>query len=251
MTEKDAQMTNNADTIEAYQRDGVVRLEKFFSAELVAEVRAELERYMRDDLSSKPADARSLEPDGKTVRNLWRLEQHNDYFRQLAASEWITFLVAELVGGEPVLAAVETFNKPARVGSAVPYHQDNAYFCQTPPDMLTLWVAIDPVTTENGAVYFIKGSHKSGLLPTKPSGVTGNSIGLAEPPTISETEQFCATLAPGDATIHHCEVIHHSDPNRTEQSRLALLFVFRGAHTEVDPKLQAIYSVAQAATPPA
>ena len=238
-------------TIEAYQRDGIVRLRGFFSPEIVAAVRAELERYIRDDLPSKPADARSLEPDGETVRNLWRLEQHNDYFRELAASELITSLAADFVGGEPVLAAVETFNKPARVGSAVPYHQDNAYFCRTPPDMLTLWVAIDPVTTANGAIYFIKGSHKSGLLPTKPSGVTGNSIGLADPPAVLRSEQFCATLEPGDATIHHCEVIHHSDPNRTDQPRLGLLFVFRGAHSAVDPKLRAVYSAAQSATPPA
>jgi phytanoyl-CoA hydroxylase len=244
-------MNQHAKAIEDYQRDGVVRLRGFFSKELVADVRTELERYMRDDLPSKSADARSLEPDGETVRNLWRLEQHSDYFRDLAASELITSLMPELVGGEPVLAAVETFNKPARVGSAVPYHQDNAYFCRTPPDMLTLWVAIDPVTTENGPVYFIKGSHKSGLLPTKPSGVTGNSIGLAEPPAIPKSEQFCATLEPGDATIHHCEVIHHSDPNRTDQSRLGLLFVFRGAHTEVDLKLRAVYSAAQTVTPPA
>lgn len=150
-----------------------------------------------------------------------------------------------------MLTGVETFSKPARVGSGVPYHQDNAYFCQTPPDMLTFWVAIDPVTVENGAVYFIKGSHKLDLLPTKPSGVTGNSIGLAEPPAAPRSEQFCAPLDPGDATIHHCEIIHHSDPNHTDQSRLGLLFVFRGSHTRTDDRLKETYSVAVTATPPA
>ena len=233
-----------------YFRDGVVRLRGLFSEQQVAEIRAELERYMRDDLPSKPNDACSLEADGTTIRNLWRLEQHSDFFRELACSATITSLVTPLVGGDPLLAAVETFNKPARVGSGVPYHQDNAYFCRTPPDMLTVWVAIDPVTIENGAVYFIKGSHKSGLLATKPSGVTGNSIGLAEPPTTPRADQFCATLEPGDATIHHCEVIHHSDPNLTDQPRLGLLFVFRGAHTEIDPKLRAVYTAAQTVTPP-
>jgi len=58
-------------------------------------------------------------------------------------------------------------------------------------------------------------------------------------------------LAPGDATIHHCEVIHHSDPNRTDQPRLGLLFVYRGDHTETDPKLKAAYTEAVTATPPA
>lgn len=234
-----------------YERDGVVRLQEFFPAETLQEIRAALERYMRDELPSNPDDARTMEADGRTVRNLWRLEQHSEFFGELARRKDITSLMGKLVNGEPELAAVETFNKPARVGSGVPYHQDNAYFCRTPADMLTLWIAIDPVTVENGAVCFIKGSHKGGLLPSVPSGVTGNSIGLAEPPAVQLSEQFQATLAPGDATIHHCEVIHHSAPNLSDQSRLGLLFVFRGAHTKINRRLRAVYDEARTATPPA
>ncbi len=234
-----------------YERDGVVRIREFFELPKVDEIRRELDRYIRDDLSSKPADARTLEADGKTIRNLWRLHLHNEYFRNLGQHQEIIDLIAGLVHGEPVLEGIETFNKPARVGSGVPYHQDNAYFCQTPPDMLTLWVAIDPVTVENGAVYFIKGSHKLGMLSTQPSGVTGNSIGLATTPETPKSEQFCATLQPGDATIHHCQIVHHSDPNPTDQSRLGLLFVYRGAHTQTDPKLKTVYTEAVTATPPA
>jgi ectoine hydroxylase-related dioxygenase (phytanoyl-CoA dioxygenase family) len=244
-------MNEHHQIMQDYERDGVVRIREFFTADTVAEIRAELERYIRDDLPSKPADARTLEADGKTFRNLWRLHLHNEYFRELGQRRDITDLIAGLVRGEPVLEGVETFNKPARIGSGVPYHQDNAYFCQTPPDMLTLWVAIDTVTVENGAVYFIKGSHKLGILSTKPSGVTGNSIGLAEVPDIPKSEQFCATLDPGDATIHHCEIIHHSDLNHTDQSRLGLLFVYRGSHTTTDDRLKAAYREAVTATPPA
>ncbi|NOY40739.1 MAG: phytanoyl-CoA dioxygenase family protein [Planctomycetes bacterium] len=234
-----------------YCRDGVVRIREFFPPELVDEIRAELERYICDDLDSKPADARTLEADGKTIRNLWRLQLHNDYFRKLGQRPEILQLVGKLVEGEALLTGVETFNKPARIGSGVPYHQDNAYFCQSPPDMLTVWIAIDPVTVENGAVYFITGTHQQGMLPTKESGVTGNSIGMADLPETPKSEQFCATLNPGDATIHHCNVVHHSDPNSTDQSRLGLLLVYRGTHTETDPQLMASYTEAVTATPPA
>jgi phytanoyl-CoA hydroxylase len=244
-------MSDQSQLFDDYQRDGVVRIREFFSADTVTEIRAELDRYIREDLPSKPNDARTLEADGKTIRNLWRLEQHNEYFKELGQRREMTELIAALVQGAPVLTGVETFSKPARIGSGVPYHQDNAYFCQTPPDMLTVWVAIDSVTVENGSVYFIKGSHKSGLLPSKPSGVTGNSIGLAVMPDIPQSEQFCATLVPGDATIHHCEVIHHSNPNLTEHSRLGLLFVYRGTHTQTDAALQATYAQSVTATPPA
>lgn len=234
-----------------YERDGVILIRGFLSADEVTVVRTELDRYMRDDLASRPLDARTLEKDGKTVRNLWRLEQHDDFFRALGEREDIKANIAPLVHGEPVLCGVETFNKPARVGSGVPYHQDNAYFCQTPPDMLTVWIAIDAVTEANGPVFFVKGSHQGGMLPTKPSGVRGNSIGMAEPPAVPLDEQFRGLLEPGDATLHHCQTIHHSAPNTTGHSRLGLLLVYRGSHTQTDPQLKEAYATAVTATPPA
>lgn len=234
-----------------YERDGVIRVPGFLTPDEVAAVRAELDRYIRDDLPGRPADARTFEKDEQTVRNLWRLEQHNAFFRALGERSDIKALVAPLVHGEPVLAGVETFNKPARIGSGVPQHQDNAYFCQTPPDMLTVWIAIDPVTEANGPVYFIKGSHRAGMRPTRPSGVRGNSIGLADPEAAPPGMEFCGLLAPGDATIHHCETIHHSAPNTTGHSRLGLLLVYRGSHTRADPRLKEAYTTAVTATPPA
>jgi phytanoyl-CoA hydroxylase len=243
--------TDTEQLLQAYKRDGVVRIREFLSAAEVDRIRAEIDRYIREDLDSKPADAATREADGITVRNLWRLEQHNAFLREIAERPSIRNLIAPLAGGLPILEGIETFNKPARVGSGVPYHQDNAYFCQTPPDMLTLWIAIDPVTESNGPIYFVKGSHLDGVLPTKPSHVRGNSIGMAEPSSVPLEEQYCGLLNPGDATVHHCNTIHHSAPNTTDQSRLGLLLVFRGAHTELDPKLQATYAVASRLTPPA
>lgn len=234
-----------------YERDGVVLIRQFLSQAEVSAVRAELERYIRDDLASLPVNARTLEKDEKTVRNLWRLEEHNKFFRDLGERADIRAFVAPLVHGDPVLCGVETFNKPARLGSGVPCHQDNAYFCQTPPDMLTVWIAIDAVTEANGPVFFVKGSHRQGMQPTAPSGVRGNSIGMATPTRVPLDEQFCGLLQPGDATVHHCETIHHSAPNTTGHSRLGLLLVYRGSHTQTDPALKEAYAAAVAATPPA
>ena len=236
--------------LEDYERDGVALVRGFLSPEEAGKIREELDRYVREDLASKPADARTLEVDERTVRNLWRLEAHNEFFREFGAREDLRALIRPLVKGEPVLAGVETFNKPARIGSGVPPHQDNAYFCQTPPDMLTVWIAIDAVTEANGPVTYVKGSHRLGPLPTKPSGVRGNSIGLGEMPEVGEGDRFIALLGPGDATIHHCDTIHYSAPNTTDHARLGFLLVFRGTHTTTDPRLKATYSAAAAATPP-
>ena len=126
----------------AYDRDGVIRIRGFFDSKLITEIRGEIERYTREILPLQEMPDCTLEADGSTIRNLWRLEKHSNYFRRLAGRRDLRLVVRKLGQGDPVLVAVETFNKPANVGSSVPYHQDNAYFCQSPPDVVTVWIAI-------------------------------------------------------------------------------------------------------------
>ncbi len=238
------------ESIRQYETDGCVRIRGFFDAPMLAAVRRELSRYMSVMVPVLPPDDRTLEADGKTVRNLWRMERHDPYFDQLARDPRLLPFAAKLVRGEPVLMAVETFNKPARIGSGVPPHQDNAYFCQAPPDVATIWIAIDAVTEANGPVFYLKGSHRQGTMPHQPSGVAGNSMGLVQMPPNDDSDILCGTLDPGDALIHNCQTVHWSAPNRTDYPRCGLLMVFRGAHTTPNPRLKAAYDAARAIPAP-
>lgn len=239
-------MKDAADVVSQYQRDGCVRIRGFFDSAALAQVRQNIERYLRDIAPGVPAGDRTLEADGITVRNLWRMEQHDPFFATLAQRPQTIDLVAQLVHGPPTLVGVETFNKPARVGSGVPPHQDNAYFCQAPPDVLTIWIAMDAATEENGPIYYIRGSQQV-LHPHRPSGVAGNSMGLATMPAYEPGDVFKGTLDPGDALIHHCQAIHWSAPNKTDHPRCGLLMVYRGSHTHYDPSLLEAYEAARAA----
>lgn len=227
-----------------YERDGVVRVPQFLSPADVAQIRREIENYVRDIAPKLEASEVTFEADGKTARNLWRMEKHSPFFAAIASRPDVLNLVRRLVHGEPVNLGVETFNKPARIGSGVPAHQDNAYFCQSPPDVLTIWIAMDPVTEANGPVFYERGSHQRGLLPHKASGVKGNSIGLAE--KLEFAHPHVGLLEPGDALIHHCQTVHYSEPNRTESPRCGFLMVYRGTHTQTDPEMKVAYERARA-----
>ncbi len=226
-----------------YERDGVVKVSGLLSHEDVAAVREALVRYTEQLLPTLPEADYVLEADGKTVRNFWRLDKHDSFFREIAQRASLRDLLRPLLHGEPVLLSVETFNKPSRIGSGVPPHQDNAYFCLAPPDALTVWIAIDPVTAENGPVSHVVGSYHEGIRPHTPSGVSGNSMGLAEP--LGDHEAITPTLSSGDALIHHAETIHYSGPNNSDAARCVLLMVFRAAHCAIDPTLKQVYEHAQ------
>lgn len=230
-----------------YERDGFIRVRRLFSSDSMSEINTALERYEREVFPNLEPKDYVLEKDGQSIRNLWRMNEHDTFFRNLAEKPELTELVRTLVNGQPVLKGVETFNKPARTGSGVPAHQDNAYFCQTPPDVLTVWIAVDPVTEANGPVTYLKGSHHLGHLEHVKSGVAGNSMGLKSIPNKTECPEWMGLLDPGDALIHHCEVIHYSSPNKTDFPRRGLLMVFRGGHTEDSPELKAAYAQGGAA----
>jgi ectoine hydroxylase-related dioxygenase (phytanoyl-CoA dioxygenase family) len=228
---------------EVYHRDGFVVVPGLMSADVVSSIRNELDRYIVETLPGLPPEDYVLEAEGGPVRNLWRLERHSPFFAQLGENSRMAALVSALVNGDPVLMAIESFNKPARVGSIVPPHQDNAYFCLTPPDALTVWIAIDTVTKENGPVYYLRGSHKDGTLPHAASNIPGNSMGLRD--TVMIHKAHAGLLEPGDAILHHCNTIHYSNPNRSDAPRRAMLMVFRGAHCAPDSALQERYHLAR------
>ncbi len=225
-----------------YAADGVVKVEGLFSAAEIEEIREHLARYTDEIVPSLQPNDVVFEADGVSVRNLWRMHVHDPWFEGLAGKESIVAMVRDFVKGEPVLMAVESFNKPAKVGSGVPPHQDNAYFCLAPPDALTVWIAIDAVTEANGPVSYLRGSHLDGARPHKTSGVAGNSMGLAECP--DQSDAWAGMLRPGDALVHHSNTIHFSAPNVSEHSRLGLLMVFKGGHCIVDDSLRANYALA-------
>lgn len=209
---------------ETYDRDGFLKIDQLFTEERMREIESQLSNYMRDVVPRLSAEDVVYEPEPdetgrKTIRNLWRMEHHSDYFAELARDADLLELVGRLVNGEPHLMAVELFAKPPKVGSPVPYHQDNAYFNYTPPDVLTCWIALDDSTLENGCVYYARGTHRHGVFPHEASGVAGNSQKLAVPPSALDLVEEPGVLSRGGAILHHCCLIHRSEQNLSARPR--------------------------------
>jgi len=240
---------NLADSKLRFDQDGFLRVESFFSEGKLMELERELKQYHENIVPSLPAGDIVYETNPATgqrtgVRNLWRMDKYSPYFDEFAHQPHVLELVRTLVNGEPVLMAVELFAKPARVGSAVPFHQDNGYFNLTPPDALTFWLALDDSTVENGCVYYARGSHRQGVLPHKASLVPGNSWGLAEKPDPGQLDEVPGIIVRGGSILHHCCLLHRSEKNLSDRPRRGLLMVFKGAHCTIDTEGMDLYLAA-------
>jgi phytanoyl-CoA hydroxylase len=144
--------------------------------------------------------------------------------------------LAETLLGEPAVAEQpEWFNKPPGVNHVTPPHQDNYYFCLTPPKVLTIWLALDKVDAENGCLRYVAGSHLRGYRPHAKSKILGFSQGITDYTPDDFTRERAILLEPGDVVAHHGMTIHRADANLSAtRHRRSFALVFKGVSCQRD-----------------
>src|SRR5262249_35090022 len=129
----------------------------------------------------------------------------------------------------------EWFNKPPGTNHVTPPHQDNFYFCLTPPNVATIWLALDNVDAENGCLRYVRGSHLGGFRPPAKSKILGFSQGITDDAPDDFTREVAILLKPGDAVVHHGMTIHRADANHSAtRHRRSFAIVFKGVSCRRD-----------------
>ena len=112
-------------------------------------------------------------------------------------------------------------------GRAAPWHQDEAYW---DPELtyhaLGCWIPLHDVTEEMGAMQFIPGSHKRGVLPHRADGDPALHVLVVDEDT---STRVACPLKKGGCTFHDKNTLHYTAPNETDRPRLAFPTEFQVA----------------------
>ena len=134
------------------------------------------------------------------------------------------------IGEERVSSWGHMIKKPPG-GRAALWHQDHAYW---QPELdywaLGVWLPLDDVSEDMGAMQFIPGSHKAGLLPHRHEDAPVENVLVVDLPVDTSAAVACP-LPAGGATFHHFQTLHYTAPNTTDRQRLAYPVEFQIAPT--------------------
>ncbi|XP_046956183.1 phytanoyl-CoA dioxygenase domain-containing protein 1 isoform X2 [Lynx rufus] len=113
-------------------------------------------------------------------------------------------------------------------GGEVTPHQD-ATFLYTEPlgRLLGIWIALEDATLENGCLWFIPGSHTSGVsrrLIRAPAGSIPVTSFLGSEPARDNSLFVPTPVRRGALILIHGEVVHKSEQNLSDRSRHAYTF---------------------------
>ncbi|HEX3789128.1 MAG TPA: phytanoyl-CoA dioxygenase family protein [Pseudonocardiaceae bacterium] len=134
-------------------------------------------------------------------------------------------LVESIIGPDIAVFSSHFFCKPAGDGKSVPWHQD-AYFWRETIEpaarAITVWLAIDPSTEENGCMRVIPGSHRASAagyrnLDSEQSVFDEELI----PSEIEADRAVPVEVLPNQCSIHPGTLVHGSNANTSALRRCA------------------------------
>ena len=136
-------------------------------------------------------------------------------------------IAEQLLGSEVRFKADLSLMKPARIGGATPWHQDEAF--QDPAfdyDEVSFWLALQPVDELNSCMAYIPGSHKGPVLP---HGFPGGDARIHALECIDGFDPEQAVRCPlpaGGCVIHNARTVHGAGPNVSDSERRAYELIF-------------------------
>ena len=225
-----------------YDRDGFVVVRQFLAPPELAELQANLARYIRDIVPTLPDSHAFYQDRGKpdTLKQMQFMEKVDPFFREYADHpKWLA--LGEALLGEPIATRTPSwFNKPPGTEHPTPPHQDNAYAFYVPCSYVTIWMALDVVDDENGCLCYLRGAHTKGFRPHAVSSVLGFSKGITDYGDADRAAETRVHLVPGDVVAHHGMMVHRADPNRSAtRHRRAFSMAMTGVSAKVDEAARA------------
>jgi Phytanoyl-CoA dioxygenase (PhyH) len=154
--------------------------------------------------------------------SLYASELRNLSFRNTALA-----MAKQLLGPDATFAGDHAILKPRKNGGITPWHQDEGF--RDPNfdyEELSIWIALTESTVDNGAMRYIPGSHKLGVLPHRLFGGANeaNSIECCEG-FDPKTAAVCP-ISPGAMILHSGRTLHGASGNTTDSARLAYIIQY-------------------------
>lgn len=224
------QLTN--DQIQSYRKNGFILIEDFLSPEELEHWRKAVTTAVRERAGQKMPgrDIKTGEDDGinedaeyfaKVFDQLLNLWQTNTEVKKLMLDEKIGKMAAQLAGVDGIRIWHDQALIKRPWANPTAWHLDNPFWSFYDRRSISIWVALDDATLENGCLYFIPGSH----LKTEFDKITigRNMDGIFEVyPELKNATPVAVPMKAGSCSFHNGLIVHGANANMTNGFRRAM-----------------------------
>ena len=225
-----------------FTENGFVVLKNVISIKEIKNLLIEIEKIKKQVLKTNNKRFYHLTKNKKinTIHNIQKFYK-SDVLKKLSNNIFIQNFLKNALSKKNLVRNYEFFLKPAKTGMASPIHQDNFYWNIKKGRAVNAWIALGKADRSNGGIFYLKGSHKAGVIEHEPSFMKGTSQTIPKKKITKKFKKFYPTLRKGDCLIHHCEVMHGSNQNLSNMSRKGIAISYKSFDAKIDMKKKQIY----------
>ena len=220
------------DQIESYRQNGFLQVDDFLDEIELLEWRNAVGEAMKErggrklpgsDTKVGEDDGINKESDyyGKVFDQLLNLWQTNERVKKMMLDKRLGKMIAELAGwtGTRIWHDQALVKRPW--ANPTSWHLDTPFWSFSDRRALSIWVALDDATKENGCLYFIPGSY---LMTTfENPGIGKNMDAIFDfYPTMKQSQSVAVPLKAGSCSFHNGLTIHGAGANMTNGFRRAM-----------------------------
>jgi ectoine hydroxylase-related dioxygenase (phytanoyl-CoA dioxygenase family) len=152
-------------------------------------------------------------------------------------SDDVLDLVEPITGPDIVLWSSHFICKDPYTGRATPWHEDSAFWegrVSSYDNIVTVWLALDRSTRENGCMRVIPGTHHDGFSQYVDADQQRNTF-LRQIDSVDESRAVYFELGPGECSLHDSRIVHGAAANTSPFRRCGYTMRYIPASTTVYP----------------
>lgn len=227
--------------IQQFHREGYLLVDGFLSTEEIALVQdcymQTLERLRAEQTLENVQSGGDRDEDYQ-VFQIRTAHQRHPIFHMLINDSRLLDLVECLLGPDLRLIHYQGLYKPPRTGGVVGWHQDNYYFNVAAERTVSVWLALDDATVDNGCMWYLPGQHHERLEHEQLWDKSAKKGFYYAIPDLDDAGAVPAEVPCGGLAIHHCLIPHRSLKNHTDDPRRGLAMHFMDANAPDPDMLQ-------------
>jgi hypothetical protein len=154
-------------------------------------------------------------------------------------SDEVLDLVEPLIGPNIGLWSSHFICKEPFIGKQTPWHEDSAYWkgrLSRYDKIVTVWLAIDRSSEENGCMRVIPGTHSNGFSNYESIADQGDDIFDKEIRGLDESKAVYFELERGECSLHDSRIIHGAKPNPSPNRRCGYTMRYFSTEAKVFPE---------------
>jgi len=166
-----------------------------------------------------------------TVRRLRQVYHRDIVFKEWMENEAIRPILKQILGENPTITIAHhnsIMTKMPHTSTETRWHQDFRYWSFENDNLVSVWLALDEESSENGVLEFIPKSHTMQFVPEQFDEKEYFRDDMAENDPLISTKTS-HPLKKGDVVLFHCKLLHRANKNRTEAPKISFVYTVKGA----------------------